>query len=56
MDFEALHSANFASLDTTVSDWTKMLTKLTDLKADAKDGLHGKASKANWWLQRHGVA
>ncbi|MCI3226359.1 DUF6571 family protein [Streptomyces sp. NP-1717] len=48
MDFEALHSANFASLDTTVSDWTKMLTKLTDLKADAKDGLHGKASKANW--------
>ncbi|MFD9867329.1 DUF6571 family protein [Streptomyces niveus] len=48
MDFEALHSASFTSLDTTVSDWTKMLTKLTDLKADAKDGLHGKASKANW--------
>lgn len=48
MDFEALHSANFASLDTTVSDWTKMLTKLTDLKTDAKDGLRGKANKANW--------
>ncbi|MEV0779825.1 hypothetical protein [Streptomyces sp. NPDC050428] len=48
MDFEALHSANFATLDTTVSDWTKMLDKLTDLKADAKDGLRGKANKANW--------
>ncbi|WP_329380807.1 DUF6571 family protein [Streptomyces sp. NBC_01716] len=48
MDFEALHSANFTSLDTTVSDWTKMLTNLTDLKTDAKDGLHGKANKANW--------
>lgn len=48
MDFEALHSASFTSLDTTVSDWTKMLTKLTDLKSDAKDGLRGKANKANW--------
>ncbi|MEU0698834.1 hypothetical protein ABZ349_33400 [Streptomyces niveus] len=48
MDFEALHSASFTSLDTTVSDWTKMLEKLTDLKTDAKDGLRGKANKANW--------
>lgn len=48
MDFEALHSANFKTLDDAVDGWTKMLDKLTDLKKDAKDGLHGKASKANW--------
>ncbi|MFE4910524.1 hypothetical protein ACFRCX_03005 [Streptomyces sp. NPDC056652] len=48
MDFEALHSANFKLLDDVVDDWTKMLGKLADLKTDAKDGLHGKAIKANW--------
>ncbi|MFE9883394.1 hypothetical protein [Streptomyces scopuliridis] len=48
MDFEALHSANFKLLDDVVDDWTKMLGKLADLKKDAKDGLHGKANKANW--------
>ncbi|MFP3987543.1 hypothetical protein U9R90_08560 [Streptomyces sp. E11-3] len=48
MDFEALHSANFKLLDDTVSDWTSMLTKLKELKQDAKDGLHGQAKKANW--------
>ncbi|MGW2510630.1 hypothetical protein ACWC0A_14565 [Streptomyces scopuliridis] len=48
MDFEALHSANFKLLDDVVDDWTKMLGKLADLKTDAKDGLHGKANKANW--------
>ncbi|MCL7382332.1 DUF6571 family protein [Streptomyces sp. 35G-GA-8] len=48
MDFEALHSANFKLLDNVVDDWTKMLGKLADLKKDAKDGLHGKANKANW--------
>ncbi|MFE2848736.1 hypothetical protein ACFXKS_35485 [Streptomyces scopuliridis] len=48
MDFEALHSANFKLLDDVVDDWTKMLGELADLKTDAKDGLHGKANKANW--------
>ncbi|MEV0779828.1 hypothetical protein [Streptomyces sp. NPDC050428] len=48
MDFEALHSANFKSLDDTVDGWTKMLVRLADLKKDAKDGLRGKANKANW--------
>ncbi|MET9427635.1 hypothetical protein [Streptomyces sp. NPDC003036] len=48
MDFEDLHSANFKPLDDTVSDWTSMLTKLQQLAADAKDGLVGKANKANW--------
>ncbi|MFB6953262.1 hypothetical protein ACFCXP_26850 [Streptomyces niveus] len=48
MDFEALHSANFKTLDDTVDAWTKMLVKLADLKKDARDGLRGKANKANW--------
>ncbi|MEU7283249.1 hypothetical protein AB0A69_31415 [Streptomyces sp. NPDC045431] len=48
MLFEDLHSANFKPLDDTVSDWTTMLTKLQQLAADAKDGLVGKANKANW--------
>ncbi|MEV8421269.1 DUF6571 family protein [Streptomyces niveus] len=48
MDFEALHSANFKTLDDTVDAWTKMLAKLADLKKDARDGLRGKANKANW--------
>lgn len=48
MDFEALHSANFKTLDDAVDGWTKMLVKLADLKKDAQDGLRGKANKANW--------
>ncbi|WP_405794173.1 hypothetical protein [Streptomyces sp. NBC_01506] len=48
MDFEALHSASFKTLDDTVDGWTKMLRRLTDLKNDARDGLRGKANKANW--------
>ncbi|WP_030754002.1 DUF6571 family protein [Streptomyces griseus] len=48
MDFEALHSANFKTLDDTVGDWTSMLTKLEALKKDANDGLHKKALAADW--------
>lgn len=48
MDFEALHSANFKLLDDTVTDWTSMLTKLKELEKDAREGLRGKALKANW--------
>ncbi|MGA5871664.1 hypothetical protein [Streptomyces cinereoruber] len=48
MDFEALHSANFKLLDDTVADWTSMLGRLQTLKQDARDGLQGKAQKANW--------
>lgn len=48
MDFEALHSANFKLLDDTVSDWTSMLSKLKELEKDAREGLRGKAIKANW--------
>jgi hypothetical protein len=48
MDFETLHSAKFALLDDLVTDWSSMLTKLKTLETDAKDGLQGKANKANW--------
>lgn len=48
MDFEALHSANFKTLDDAVEGWNTMLVKLADLKKDAQDGLRGKANKANW--------
>ncbi|MEW2635612.1 DUF6571 family protein [Streptomyces sp. NPDC048389] len=48
MDFEDLHSAKFSLLDDLVTDWSSMLTKLKTLETDARDGLQGKASKANW--------
>ncbi|MEU6486392.1 DUF6571 family protein [Streptomyces sp. NPDC046887] len=48
MDFESLHSANFAKLDDTVTDWTSMLAKLKNLERDAHKGLKGMADKANW--------
>ncbi|MFE4589616.1 hypothetical protein [Streptomyces laurentii] len=48
MDFEHLHSANFSQLDTTVGDWTSMITKLESLKTAANDGLKAKALKADW--------
>ncbi|MFC4612283.1 hypothetical protein ACFO9E_31705 [Streptomyces maoxianensis] len=48
MDFEALHSANFKLLDDTVTDWTSVITKLKELEKDAREGLRGKAIKANW--------
>ncbi|MET7622345.1 hypothetical protein [Streptomyces sp. NPDC005408] len=48
MDFEALHSANFKLLDDRVTDWTSMLTKLKELEKDAREGLRGRALKANW--------
>ncbi|MGW7464342.1 hypothetical protein ACWGJT_06455 [Streptomyces xantholiticus] len=48
MDFEDLHSAKFTLLDDLVTDWSSMLTKLKTLETDAKEGLQGKALKANW--------
>ncbi|GGU65043.1 DUF6571 family protein [Streptomyces lavendofoliae] len=48
MDFEALHSASFKLLDDTVGDWTSMLTRLAELKKDAQEGLHSRATKADW--------
>ncbi|MER6617869.1 hypothetical protein [Streptomyces xantholiticus] len=48
MDFEDLHSAKFKLLDDLVTDWSSMLTKLKTLETDAKEGLQGKALKANW--------
>ncbi|GAA4898240.1 DUF6571 family protein [Streptomyces coeruleoprunus] len=48
MDFESLHSANFKLLDDTVSDWTSMVQRLGQLEKEARDGLRGKALKANW--------
>ncbi|MDQ0845455.1 hypothetical protein [Streptomyces sp. V1I6] len=48
MNFEDLHSAKFKLLDDLVTDWSSMLTKLKTLETDAKEGLQGKALKANW--------
>ncbi|MER6617865.1 DUF6571 family protein [Streptomyces xantholiticus] len=48
MNFEDLHSAKFTLLDDLVTDWSSMLTKLKTLETDAKEGLQGKALKANW--------
>ncbi|MCQ0023418.1 hypothetical protein M4914_10960 [Streptomyces somaliensis DSM 40738] len=48
MDFEALHSANFTQLDGTVADWSGMVRRLGQLEKDAREGLQGKAAKADW--------
>ncbi|URM89401.1 hypothetical protein LUW75_04575 [Streptomyces sp. MRC013] len=48
MDFEALHSANFAQFDGTVTDWSSMVRRLGQLEKDARGGLQGKAAKADW--------
>ncbi|MEW1548476.1 hypothetical protein [Streptomyces tsukubensis] len=48
MKFEALRSAQFEALDHAVSDWTKVVGNLEKLEGEARDGLRGKANKANW--------
>ncbi|MGM0351442.1 hypothetical protein [Streptomyces sp. Adlamb9] len=51
MKFEDLYQADFKLLDDAVSDWGQLVTNLTDLQKQARDGLHNKAVKADW----HGV-
>ncbi|MCC9739111.1 DUF6571 family protein [Streptomyces sp. MNU89] len=48
MDFEALHSANFSKLDSAVKSWNGVVGKLVTLEKDAREGLRGKANKADW--------
>ncbi|MFI7322938.1 DUF6571 family protein [Streptomyces venezuelae] len=48
MDLDALRFAEFKLLDEAVSDWSKMVDKLDDLKGAAEKGLTGAAKKANW--------
>ncbi|MBQ0984367.1 hypothetical protein KBZ10_07505 [Streptomyces sp. F63] len=48
MDFEALHSANFSTLDSAVKSWNGVVGKLETLEKDAREGLRGKANKADW--------
>ncbi|MEV0126051.1 hypothetical protein AB0I16_31660 [Streptomyces sp. NPDC050703] len=48
MDLDALRFAEFKLLDEAVSDWSKMVDKLDDLKGAAEKGLTGAAKKADW--------
>ncbi|MFH8566417.1 hypothetical protein [Streptomyces sp. NPDC017988] len=48
MDLDALRSANFKLLDDAVSDWSRLVDNLEDLKEAAGKGLAGAAKKANW--------
>ncbi|MGC5361920.1 hypothetical protein ACPXCE_09565 [Streptomyces sp. DT24] len=48
MDLEALRYGTFTQLGTAVTDWSAMVTKLEELKGDARDNLAAKADKANW--------
>ncbi|MCX5396823.1 hypothetical protein [Streptomyces sp. NBC_00102] len=48
MDLDALRFANFATLDTAVSDWDQLVRHLVELKKQAEDGLHKAANSANW--------
>ncbi|MGW0856247.1 hypothetical protein [Streptomyces sp. NPDC002690] len=48
MDLDALRFANFATLDTAVSDWDQLVRHLAELKKQAEDGLHKAANSADW--------
>ncbi|GAA2226598.1 PPE domain-containing protein [Streptomyces amakusaensis] len=48
MDLEALRFANFALLDEAITDWTTTVTHLEALEREAREGLRGRAEKANW--------
>ncbi|MGW6533484.1 hypothetical protein [Streptomyces venezuelae] len=48
MDLDALRFAEFKLLDEAVSDWSKMVGRLDDLKGAAEKGLTGAAKKADW--------
>lgn len=48
MDLDALRFANFATLDTAVSDWELLVRHLAELEKQAEDGLHKAANTADW--------
>ncbi|MFJ8233838.1 hypothetical protein ACIQ9E_28375 [Streptomyces sp. NPDC094448] len=48
MKFESLLSAKFEALDDAVSDWSKVVGNLEKLESEARNGLRGKANKADW--------
>ncbi|WP_405986014.1 DUF6571 family protein [Streptomyces sp. NBC_00872] len=48
MDLEALRFGNFAKLGTAVDDWSTMITKLEELKEDARSQLDQRSRNANW--------
>lgn len=48
MDFETLRFAKFGLLDQAITDWSTLVSSLVELERDAREGLRGKANKANW--------
>lgn len=48
MNLDDLRTARFGSLDTAVTKWSEMSTKLKSLADDVRTDLKGKADKANW--------
>ncbi|MFF8954570.1 hypothetical protein [Streptomyces sp. NPDC014894] len=48
MDLDALRHANLTLLDEAITDWSTMITNLEDLEKGAREGLRGRANKANW--------
>ncbi|MFS0696281.1 hypothetical protein [Streptomyces nitrosporeus] len=48
MDLDSLRFANFSDLDSAITDWSQMVTKLKVLQDDAKNDLKAKSDKANW--------
>ncbi|HEX5569661.1 MAG TPA: hypothetical protein VFY14_22540 [Streptomyces sp.] len=48
MDLDALRFANFGNLNTAITDWSQMVTKLKALQEDAEKQLNGRAKKADW--------
>jgi len=48
MDFDTLRFAKFGLLDQAITDWSTLVSSLVELERDAREGLRGKANKANW--------
>ncbi|ANW20541.1 hypothetical protein [Streptomyces clavuligerus] len=48
MDFDALRQARLGLLAATVTDWRTMADRLADLEQEARQGLRGRADRADW--------
>ncbi|WP_181957533.1 DUF6571 family protein [Streptomyces paludis] len=48
MNMDELLHANFATLDTNITDWSTVVTNLKNLEKQAREDLKAKADKANW--------
>ncbi|RDG37699.1 hypothetical protein [Streptomyces corynorhini] len=48
MNMEQLVHGNFATLDTTIADWSTVINSLRNLEKDAREDMKRKSDKARW--------